>query len=118
MKNHRKEEPSTVVQLASALAALGLYGGENTEAEHAAEAKRVGSAQQYRLLLVNALLGAAETEALLIAKGHPMNTCDPLTARREFRQVSRMIPENCWNFCVGRRSGLEGHYGKSSRMRA
>src|ERR1700730_14533147 len=65
LKNHRKEEPSTVGQLASALAALGLYGGENTEAEHAAEAKRVGSAQQYRLLLVNALLGAAETEALL-----------------------------------------------------
>jgi hypothetical protein len=34
-------------------------------AEHAAEAKRLGSADYYRLLLANALLGMVEVEAML-----------------------------------------------------
>jgi hypothetical protein len=37
MKNRKKETPSTVTQLASAMAALGMYTGENSEAEHTAE---------------------------------------------------------------------------------
>jgi hypothetical protein len=63
--NRRKDTPSTVTQLASAMAALGMYAGENSETEHRAEAKRLGSAAYYRLLLVNALLGMVETEAML-----------------------------------------------------
>lgn len=65
MQNRRKETLSTVTQLASAMAALGAYSGENSEAEHKAEAERVGSEDYYRLLLVNALLGVAEIEAML-----------------------------------------------------
>jgi hypothetical protein len=38
----QSEKPSTVKQLATAMAALGKYTGENTDAEHAAEAKRLG----------------------------------------------------------------------------
>jgi len=56
--------PATVTQLAAALAALGQYGGPNSEAEHAQEAARVGGEPYYRLLLTNALLGHAEGEAL------------------------------------------------------
>src|SRR6266496_6162958 len=65
MKNREKETPSTVTQLASAMAALGMYTGENTEAEHAAEAKRLGSADYFRLFMANALLGMVETEVML-----------------------------------------------------
>lgn len=65
MTNQRKDTPSTITQLASAMAALGMYGGENSEAEHKAEAKRLGGEDAYRRLLVNALLGTVETEALL-----------------------------------------------------
>jgi hypothetical protein len=54
-----------VTQIAAAMAALGLYAGANTPAEHAAEARRLGSEAAYRLRLVNALLGAAQAEALL-----------------------------------------------------
>lgn len=60
----RKEEPATVIQLAAAMQALGLYDGENTEEEHQAEGDQVGSEAYYHMLLVNALLGAVETEAL------------------------------------------------------
>ena len=59
----KKEEPSTVIQLAAAMQALGLYNGQNTEEEHQAEAARIGG-EAYHLLLVNALLGGVETEAL------------------------------------------------------
>ena len=59
----KKEEPSTVIQLASAMQALGLYNGQNTEEEHQAEAARIGG-EAYHLFLVNALLGGVETEAL------------------------------------------------------
>lgn len=64
-KNRKKDTPSTVTQLASAMAALGMYAGENSEAEHKAAAKRLGNADYYRMLLVNALLGMVETEAML-----------------------------------------------------
>jgi hypothetical protein len=63
-KKKRKETPSTMTQIAAAMKALGLYEGENTEAEHQAEAARLGSETYYYMLLVNALLGAVEGEAL------------------------------------------------------
>ena len=63
-KTKRKETPSTVIQIAAAMQALGLYEGENTETEHRAEATRLGGDTYYYMRLVNALLGAVETEAL------------------------------------------------------
>ena len=60
----KREEPSTVIQLAAAMQALGLYDGQNTAEEHQAEAARVGGEAYYQMLLVNALLGGVETEAL------------------------------------------------------
>lgn len=57
--------PATVEQIAAAMVALGLYGGENTPEEHAAEAARLGGADAYRVRMVNALLGAVQGEALL-----------------------------------------------------
>ncbi len=60
-----KQEPSSVTQLAAAMRALGLYHGANTPAEHAAEARRLGGEDAYRVRLANALLGAAQAEALL-----------------------------------------------------
>jgi len=63
--NDRSEDtPATVTQLAAALAALGGYDGANSAAEHAREAARLGGERYYRLLLVNALLGHAEGEAV------------------------------------------------------
>lgn len=59
------EAPASITQLAAAMLALGRYGGANSAAEHAAEAKRLGSADYYRLLLVNTLLGLVEVEAML-----------------------------------------------------
>jgi hypothetical protein len=59
------ETPATLTQLAAALAALGHYEGTNSDAEHAEEAARVGDANFYRLLLVNALLCLVEGEAIL-----------------------------------------------------
>jgi len=60
-----KKNPATVTQLAAAMAALGAYSGENTEAEHAKEAQRLeGGMEYYRLRMANALLGIVETEAL------------------------------------------------------
>jgi len=55
-----KDEPSSVMQLAAALGALGLYSGSNTPAEHAAEALRLGGQGSYWVRLANALLGAAQ----------------------------------------------------------
>ena len=63
-RKDRKETPSTVVQLAAAMQALGLYSGQNTEMEHRAEAARLGGETYYHMLLVNALLGGVEAEAL------------------------------------------------------
>jgi len=60
-----KETPSTIGQLAAAMRALDLYAGENTEEEHQAEAARLGGRTYYHMMLVNALLGGVETEALL-----------------------------------------------------
>lgn len=55
----------TVERLAAAIAALGLYHGENTPEEHAAEAARLGGADAYRVRMVNALLGMVQTEAAM-----------------------------------------------------
>jgi hypothetical protein len=63
--HEHKDTPSSVTQLAAALAALELYRGVNTPAEHAAEARQLGGEDAYRVRLANALLGAAQTEALL-----------------------------------------------------
>lgn len=58
--------PATVIQLAAAMAALGAYSGENTEAEHAEEAERMGGGEEYyRMCLANGLLGVAETQVML-----------------------------------------------------
>jgi len=64
-RKNKKETPSTVIQIATAMQALGLYNGQNTEAEHRAEADRLGDDTYYHMLLVNALLGGVESEALL-----------------------------------------------------
>jgi len=64
IQNRREDKPSTVKQLAAAMTALGKYTGENSDAEHAAEAKRLGGTEAYRMLLANALLGIAETDAM------------------------------------------------------
>lgn len=63
--NGPKETPLTIDQLAAAMQALGFYSGENTEEEHQAEAARLGSQTYYRMMLVNALLGIIETDAVL-----------------------------------------------------
>lgn len=60
----QKDTPSTVIQIATAMQALGLYHGENTKVEHQAEAERLGGEKYYHMRLVNALLGGVETEAL------------------------------------------------------
>lgn len=59
-----RDEPATPEQLAAALAALGMHFGKGDAAEHAEETKRLG-ADPYRMQLANALLGAAQVEALL-----------------------------------------------------
>lgn len=62
--SRREDTPSTVKQLAAAMIALGKYTGENSDAEHTAEAKRLGGREPYRILLANALLGIAEIDAM------------------------------------------------------
>ncbi|MEV4245810.1 DUF6245 family protein [Streptosporangium canum] len=57
----------SAVQLGAAMATLGLYDGTNTAAEHAAEAARLGGDGPYRTRLANALLGAVQVEAMLVA---------------------------------------------------
>ncbi len=59
------EEPATVEQLAGAMNVLGFYTGPNASDEHEDEARRVGGVDAYRMRLVNALLGAVQTEAIL-----------------------------------------------------
>ena len=65
IKDRLDDTPSTVKQLAAAMTALGQYTGENTDAEHTAEAARLGGENVYRMRLVNALLGIVEGDALL-----------------------------------------------------
>ena len=65
-KTQRQEHtPASVEQVAAAMAALGAYTGNNTSAEHAAEAARLGGADAYRVRLVNALLGVVQAQAVL-----------------------------------------------------
>lgn len=63
-KERRDETPSTVKQLTDAMMALGKYTGENSDAEHTAEAQRMGGMDVYRMFLANALLGLVETDAM------------------------------------------------------
>lgn len=63
-KGRDEDPPSTVKQLAAAMMALGKYSGENSDAEHAAEAKRLGGMDAYRMRLANALLGIVEIDAM------------------------------------------------------
>jgi hypothetical protein len=74
-----KDTSSSVTQVAAAMAALGLYGGANTPTERAAEARRLGGDAAYRLRLVDALLGAAQAEAL-VAESLPVSADDRLAA--------------------------------------
>jgi len=65
-KTQRQEHtPASVKQVAAAMAALGAYTGNNTSAEHAAEAARLGGADAYRVRLVNTLLGVVQAQAVL-----------------------------------------------------
>jgi hypothetical protein len=65
-KTQRQEHtPVSVKQVAAAMAALGACTGNNTSAEHAAEAARLGGADAYWARLVNALLGVAQAQAVL-----------------------------------------------------
>ncbi len=64
-KDQREEKPFTVEQLVSAMLALGVYNGENSDIEHKVEAKRLGGMDIYQMFLANALLGHAETNAML-----------------------------------------------------
>lgn len=59
----RGQAPVTVEQIAAAMAALGLYDGENAPEEHAEEAARLGGPDAYRVRMVNALLGVVQSEA-------------------------------------------------------
>lgn len=61
----RGEAPVKVEQVAAAMAALGLYDGENTWKEHAEEAARLGDLDAYRVRMVNALLGVVQAEAAM-----------------------------------------------------
>jgi hypothetical protein len=90
--NRRKDTPSTAAQLAAAMAALGMYAGENSDAEHRAEAKRLGSAAYYRMMLVNALLGMVETEAML-ADGAGISPEQMRSAHRQAR-ISAGVEED------------------------
>ncbi|MFD8531255.1 DUF6245 family protein [Streptosporangium canum] len=60
------DEPASAVQLGAAMAALGLYGGTNTAAEHASEAARPGADGPYRMRPARALLGAVQAGAMLV----------------------------------------------------
>ncbi|SDP37523.1 hypothetical protein SAMN04487905_103412 [Actinopolyspora xinjiangensis] len=59
------DQPASVGRLATALQALDHYRGTNTPDEHTAAAERLGGEAVYRAYLANALLGAAQLEALL-----------------------------------------------------
>lgn len=74
MQSDGDESLATVQQLAAAMAALGAYDGQNTPAEHAAEAARLGGEDAYRLRLANALLGIAQTEAVLADSSVTLDT--------------------------------------------
>jgi len=83
-KQDRPEDPpSTIAQLAAAMAALGKYTGANSDAEHAAEVARLGSASYYRLLLANALLGIVEFDALLQDEAARVSEEQLLSAHRQ-----------------------------------
>lgn len=93
IKTRRKDRPSTVNQLAAAIAALGMYAGAASEAEHQAEAKRLGSASYYRVLLANALLGIAQTEAMLADSGM---SAEQMRAAHLQAMVSAGAEEDPW----------------------
>ncbi|GAA2779879.1 DUF6245 family protein [Kitasatospora sp. CM 4170] len=55
----------TVEQITAAMGALGLYDGRNTPAVHDEVAAQFGSADIYRVRLLNSLLGSVQREAML-----------------------------------------------------
>ncbi|MEE1827345.1 hypothetical protein PUR61_34910 [Streptomyces sp. BE20] len=57
--------PVTVEQIGAALAALGVYEGNNTPVEHVERAAQFASPDVYRLRLLNTLLGAVQGQAKL-----------------------------------------------------
>jgi hypothetical protein len=81
--DEQDETSATVSQLATAMAALGKYAGANTDAEHAAEAVRLGSERFYRSMLANALLGIVETEAILSDAAGGLSGDQLLSAHRQ-----------------------------------
>ena len=93
-----KDTPSSVTQLAAVMAALGLYGGADTPAEHVAEARRLGGDAAHRLRLVNALLGAAQAQAL-VAESLPVSADDRLAAyEHQLATFWNSRPLNGWKW--------------------
>jgi hypothetical protein len=109
IKNRRNDSPATVTQLAAAMQALGRYTGDNSEAEHTAEAKRLGSAAYYRMLLANALLGIVETEAML-ADGSGVTAEQMHAAHRQARMSAgaESDPAKLFGFLRWRTLWVEG----------
>jgi hypothetical protein len=71
-KHRVKMIPATIRELAAAMKALGAYDGENTQAEHEEQAKKLGAGTDYyRMRLANALLGIVETEAMMSEGANP-----------------------------------------------
>jgi uncharacterized membrane protein len=77
------DPPSKVGQLVAAMVALGKYTGANSDVGHAAEIARLGSEHYYRALLVNALLGIAETGAILCESLGGVSADHMLAAHRQ-----------------------------------
>ena len=86
MTQHRSDDnPFSVQQLAAAMAALGMYHGDNSDLEHAKEAKRLGGKDAYQARLVNALLGVVEVDAML-ADGSELSEADMRAAHQQALQ--------------------------------
>lgn len=105
----KKEEPSTVIQIAAAMQALGLYNGQNIEEEHRAEAARIGDEAYYHMLLVNALLGGVEIEALH-ADSSDLKFGQMQAAHKQALETAGVedTPEKLMNFLRWRTLRIEG----------
>lgn len=84
-QHHSDEDPFSVQQLAAAMTALGMYHGENSDLEHAKEAKRLGGKDAYQARLTNALLGIVEVDAML-ADGSGLSEAAMQAAHRQALQ--------------------------------
>ena len=72
-------EPASAVQLAGAIAALGLWSGDPSACDHDTEARRLGGMLAYRAHLANWLLGAVQS-ALIDLEGERLDRDDWLAA--------------------------------------